>query len=183
MSDLILKILSKPDKCDFIVFGDLFMGEVWFVKEIVENNEQQISIQWEPEPELLDFLWRNPKGALHLDKETGKTVTKKYPKLRAFYRIGEKRWMIFTDWIGKEHVNFNLDERIIERNGILEMENRQLRNEIGFLYSELERTNTRLDEQIESWSKRFKIVGSIRGDLPPEMSPDQPQANYMGENG
>src|SRR3990167_5529141 len=69
MSDLILKILSKPDKCDFIVFGDLFMGEVWFVKEIVENNEQQISIQWEPEPELLDFLWRNPKGALHLDKE------------------------------------------------------------------------------------------------------------------
>ena len=179
--DKILKLATRPNSCDMIIFGDLFIGEVWFQADVIENTVPMYSIQWEPENELMNFLKNSEKGKKYIDKETGRTITLMYPKSRVFYRIGEKRWFVFTNWASSEMINFDLDKRLIEKNETLEKENQLLMNEVGYLYSELEKTSTRFEEQLRVWAGRFKIANSTRGDMPPEMNPENPQANYMGD--
>ena len=185
MVERISKLLIRPPSCDLIIFGDLLIGEVWKQTEFVENKQEFLLIQWKPEPELLRELRNSTVGKRWIDKETGVTMTLSYPKSRCFYRIADKKWMVFMDCFGVDPIDYGLDKRLIEKNETLESENRQLRNEIGFLNSELEKTNTRIDEQIKSWARRLKIASSTREDDydTGNMNESSPQAGFMGSNG
>lgn len=169
---------------DMAIFvGDGFTGQIWSRKEVVEDGKKWIQIQWEPEDMLFRILKLSPKAQKIIDKHTGRTITRRYPKARV-QDVNDSPWarrvVIFTDFIGNEVELINIDKRINDENQKLEKENRQLRNENGWLWSELERSESRISEHINAWAERFKIAAKVRWDVAEEATPEAPQAQYMG---
>jgi len=177
MTEELSKLQARPESCDIVVFGDVISGEVWITNEIEENGKPFIIMQWEPEQAILNFLKNTPKGGDILDKETGRTITRKYPKSRVFYRISEKRYIIFTDWLGKEEINYDVDKRIIEENEGLKYENRSLRNQVGYLKEENRKLQADFDETLKTWRDRVASFHPRYDRF--EQPDDSPQAGYM----
>jgi len=187
--DEIGKLLTAPEPLlDTIIFvGDGLVGQVWWKKLIEEEGVKYWLIQFEPEDLLFKNLQQDTKAFNFLiDKKTGKTITRKY--IASLVQIvGDQAWarriLVFTDFLGTSFDLKNIERSIVEENERLEKENRSLRNQNGWLWDKLKKSQSGIDEDLREWSERFVTAARVRWDvektLPQSQQPSQ--ASYMAE--
>jgi len=171
-----LQTAPEPVREAVIFLGDGITGEVWFRKlEEDEGGKKLWILQFEPEDTVLNFLKEREKQGLKniLDRKTGVTITRKFPKEKVFEVSGlTRRIIVYTDFLGNDVKGMlNMNDVLVEENARLEKENRSLRNEIGSLEDLNEKLRSRHKEYLRDVVNEILEIMKVRSHFDTQQQP------------